>query len=53
MAWVRQSDKPLPEPMTIEFIGVYMRHQASMIWGTFVHVEIHICFPHGVDEWYH
>ena len=26
MAWRRTGDKPLPEPMMIQFIDAYMRH---------------------------
>ena len=26
MAWRRKGDKPLPEPMMIQFIDTYMRH---------------------------
>ena len=30
MAWRRTGDKPLPEPMMIQLIDVYMRHYAQM-----------------------
>ena len=30
MAWRRTGDKPLPEPMSTQFIDAYMRHQGQM-----------------------
>ena len=33
MAWRRTGDKPLPEPMLIQFTDAYMRHQGEMsLW---------------------
>ena len=41
MAWRRIGDKPLPEPMLIQFNDAYMRH-----WG-----EMSLCFP--TISWFH
>ena len=30
MAWHHKRDKPLSEPMMVQFTGAYMRHSASM-----------------------
>ena len=30
MAWRREGDKPLPEPMLTQFTDAYMRHQGEM-----------------------
>ena len=30
MAWRRTGDKPLPEPMMIQFTDAYMQHQGEM-----------------------
>ena len=30
MAWRRAGDKPLPEPMLIQFTDAYLRHQGEM-----------------------
>ena len=30
MAWRRTGDKPLPEPMLIQFTDAYMRHKGEM-----------------------
>ena len=30
MAWRRAGDKPLPEPVMIQFTDAYMRHQGEM-----------------------
>ena len=34
MAWCRIGDKPLSEPMLIEFTDAYMRHKGEMCWRT-------------------
>ena len=36
VAWCRRGDKPLPEPMLIQFTGAYMRHQGEIRFLVFI-----------------
>ena len=36
MAWCRPGNKPLSEPLMVEFTDVYMRHSASVSWKIWI-----------------
>ena len=41
MAWCRTGNKPLPEPMLIQFTNAYMRHKGEMSWShSYLHSSI-------------